>query len=100
VGRLGQLGFEAPGRGVGCEAGLRASWATVLSCELGRGRGLAGLGRPKLGEVKETLQIFFSKEYKQLNSNTGLNSANQKIVLQHECNNKLLWFIDLIKRNN
>jgi hypothetical protein len=43
-GPAGQLGFEAPGRGVGCEAGLRASWATVLSCELGRGRGVSWAG--------------------------------------------------------
>jgi hypothetical protein len=64
---------------VGCEAGLRASWATVLSCELGRGRGLAGLGRAKAwGGKGNFANFFFSKEYKQLNSNTGLNSATQK----------------------
>jgi hypothetical protein len=47
------------------------SWAV-------RGIWLLGWIGPKLGEEKETFANF-SKEYKQLNSNTGLNSANQKL---------------------
>jgi hypothetical protein len=43
----------------------------------GVGRLLGWIG-PKLGEEKGTFANF-SKEYKQLNSNTGLNSANQKL---------------------
>jgi hypothetical protein len=51
------------GRWLGCEAGLRAitSWATVLSCELGRGRGLAGLGRAKAWGGKGNFANFFQK---------------------------------------
>jgi hypothetical protein len=59
---------------VGCEAELghgEKSWAARVSWLLG------WIG-PKLGEEKETFANF-SKEYKQINSNTGLNSANQKL---------------------
>jgi hypothetical protein len=58
---------------------------------------LAGLGRSKEGkgvtEKEKALQIF-----KRIQTQFEFNQT--KIVLQHECNNKLLWFIDLNKKIN
>jgi hypothetical protein len=61
----------------------------------------AGSSRSKkeeLGEEKETLQIFKGIQANEFKHRFEFNQS--KIELQHECNNKLLWFIYLIKKNN
>jgi hypothetical protein len=51
-----------------------------------------------VGEEKETLQTFKGIQANEFKHRFEFNQS--KIVLQHECNNKLLWFIYLIKKNN
>jgi hypothetical protein len=72
------------------------SWATGLAGWAAK----AGSGRSKkeeLGEVKETLKIFKGIQANEFKHRFEFNQS--KIVLQHECNNKLLWFIYLIEKN-
>jgi hypothetical protein len=64
-----------------------------------RGIWLLGWIGPKLGEEKGTFANFF-KGKQTIKFKHRFEFSQPKIVLQHECNNKLLWFIDLIKRNN
>jgi hypothetical protein len=78
------------GRKVGCAA-EQESWAAGGKNELGH-RGLAGWAKREAGlqrldraEAKrkswgrKNKLCKFSKEFKQMNSNTGLNSTNQKL---------------------
>jgi hypothetical protein len=58
------------------------------------------LGRSKkenLGEEKETFANFKGIQTNEFKHGFEFNQS--KIVLQHECNNKLLWFINLIEKN-
>jgi hypothetical protein len=87
------------GRKVGCaaEQGSRAEREKKTSWATG---GLAGLRaeREKLG-----LKKMFCKIFKKIQTNEfkhRFEFSQSKIVLQHECNNKLLCFINLIKKKN
>jgi hypothetical protein len=79
---------------VGCAA-EQASWAERESWAA-----MAGLGRSKkekLGEEKETFCKFKGIQTNEFKHRFEFNQS--KSVLQHECNNKLLWFINLIEKN-
>jgi hypothetical protein len=62
-------------------AEARARWAETEEKEKGRRDRFEILKRFKANEFK--LRFEFNQT---------------KIVLQHECNNKLLWFINLLKK--
>jgi hypothetical protein len=50
--------------------------------------------RNREGGKKETRKVFyFTKTFKQLNSNMGLNSNTPKTMHRHVCYSKLLYFI-------
>jgi hypothetical protein len=51
-----------------------------------------------VSEKENILQIFKRIETNEFKHKFEFNQT--KIVLQHECNKKLLWFINLIKKNN
>jgi hypothetical protein len=69
-------------------------WATVLGREAERAESKEKRG----GEKENVLQIFKGIQTNEFKHRFEFNQT--KIVLQHECNNKLLWFINLIKKNN
>jgi hypothetical protein len=72
-----------------------AGGARAAKKSLRASSGLKITGRTKT-EKKRVLFIFiFQKAFKHVNSNASLNSSNKKTILQHECNIKLLWFINL-----
>jgi hypothetical protein len=89
---LGRLGPQG-----GCAA-EQESWAAGGKNELGH------RGRISWAESKENKgrkrKRFANSEGIQTNEFKHRFEFNLlKIVLQHECNNKLLWFIYLIKNN-
>jgi hypothetical protein len=51
-----------------------------------------------VSEKESVLQIFKRIQTNEFKHRFEFNQS--KIVLQHECNNKLLGFINLIKKNN
>jgi hypothetical protein len=60
---------------------------------------MAALGRSekeKLGEEKETFCKFKGIQTNEFKHRFEFDQS--KSVLQHECNNKLLWFINLIEK--
>jgi hypothetical protein len=86
---------------LGC---LRLGCARVINklghgADLGRSKRLGGLKQKKRKKEGE-IDLKFWKRIQANEFKLRFEFNQTKIVLQHECNNKLLWFINLIKKNN